>query len=216
MERINIRFVIVSLLLIIFGVLCSCYGYGFGKSELRKKSGNWLEQFPLTLQHWEGKREPLEERIYRILDTDTVLVNRYTNGSESVFFTVVYYPEAKVEFHRPEACNTSRGDAVVNLGTRDVKADLQRISSTVRVNVFSVIRANGNQDLYYYFFKAGDLSGDSYLNLRIKIAMNHILANNKGGAMLVLSTPIVKGIDVSMQLLDRFFLDIHPEIIRYI
>jgi EpsI family protein len=216
MEKINVRYMIVALLFLVFGVLCSYYGYGYGKTDHRKNLGNRLEQLPLQLGQWEGKWQPLEEQIYRILDTDTVLVNRYTNGNGSVFFTVVYYPEAKVEFHPPEACNTSRGDAVVNLGVREVKTNLQLIPTTVRVNVFSVIRANGNQDLYYYFFKTGDLSGDSYLNLRINMAMNRLLAKNRGAAMLVLSTPIVKGIDVSMQLLDRFLLDIHPEIIRYI
>ena len=170
----------------------------------------------MKLRHWEGQRQPLEERVYKILDTDTVVVNRYTNGSEYVHLSVVYYAEAKVEFHPPEACNSSRGDAVVNLGIREITADPQRISPPVRVNVFSVARVNGNQDLYYYFFKTGDLVGHSYLNLRIRMAMNHILVKSKGGAMVVLSTPIVKGIDVSMQLLDRFFLEVHPEIIRYI
>ena len=216
MERINIRCAVVAALFIVFGVFCSIYGYGYGKSDHRKNSENIRGQFPLKLLHWDGRRQPLEENIYRILDTDDVLVNRYSNGNEYVFFTVVYYPEAKVEFHPPEACNSSRGDAVVNLGTREIKADPQRTSTTVRVNVFSVIRVNGNRDLYYYFFKTGDLAGDSYLNLRIKMAMNHFLAKNRGGAMLVLSTPIVKSIDVSMQVLDRFLQDIHPEIIRYI
>lgn len=216
MERIKTRCAVVAGLFVAFGVLCSVYGYGYGTSNHRKNGANILEQIPLKLRHWEGKRQPLEERIYRILDTDTVLVNRYTNGNESVYFTVVYYPEAKVEFHPPETCNTSRGDVVVNLGTREVKADPQRTSPTVRVNVFSVKRVNGNQDLYYYFFKTGDLTGDSYLDLRIKMAMDHLLAKNKGGAMVVLSTSIVKGVDTSMQLLDRFFQDVQPEIIRYI
>ncbi len=216
MDRIYIRCAVVAGLFVVFGVLCTIYGYGYGKSDSGKNGENILEQFPLKLRHWEGVRQPLEERIYRILDTDTVMVNRYRNGNESVFFTVVYYPEAKVEFHPPESCNSSRGDSVVNLGTRELQAGPQRNLPTVRVNVFSVARVNGSQDLYYYFFKTGDLSGDSYLNLRIRMAMNHILAKNKGGAMLVLSTPISKSIEVSQQLLDRFFQDIHPEIIRYI
>jgi len=216
MGKINVRYMIVAVLFLVFGVLCSYYGYGYGRTDHRKNRGNRLEQLPLKLQHWEGQRLPLEERVYKILDTDTVVVNRYTNGSEFVHLSVVYYAEAKVEFHPPEACNSSRGDAVVNHGFRELTADPHRISPPVQVNVFSVARVNGNQDLYYYFFKTGDLSGDSYLNLRIRMAMNRFLAKNKSGAMIVLSTPIVKGMEVSMQVLDRFFLDIYPEIVRYI
>lgn len=217
MEKINVRYMFVAALFLVFGVLCTYYGYGYGTTDHRKNRGNRLEQIPLKVRQWEGQRQPLEEWVYKILDTDAVLVNRYTDGSEFVHLSVVYYAEAKVEFHPPEACNSSRGDAVVNLGIREISPDPQRNAPPVRVNVFTVARVSGKQDLFYYYFKTGDLSGDSYLKLRIRMAMHHALnKKNKGGAMVVLSTPLVKGIDLSSQLLDRFFRDIHPEIVRNI
>ena len=207
---------IVIALLFVFGVLCSYYGYGYGRTDHRTNKGNRLEQLPLKVREWEGRRQPLEEWVYKILDTDTVLVNRYTNGREYVNLSVVYYPEEKVEFHPPEACNSSRGDAVMTLGTRRIVTDPQNPLLAIRVNVFSVTRPTGRQDLFYYFFKTGDLSGNSYLNLRIKMAMNHLLAKNTGGAMLVFSTPVVDNVESATKVLDNFLSDVYPEIRKII
>jgi EpsI family protein len=216
MEKISVRYMVVLFLFAACGVLCAKFGYGVGRNDHGIIASNHMEMFPLKFQQWHGERQPLEENIYRILGTQSVLVNLYANGEERVYFTVVYYPEAKVEFHAPEACNSALGDEVLDMGTREVVVDVRHKTIPVKVNVFSVAKSNGERFLYYYFFKTGDLVGNSYLDLRIRMAMNTFRARGTGGAMLVLSTPMVGNTGIAMGILNRFLGVVYPDILKYV
>ena len=185
------------------------YGSGLRGRDARP---NALTAFPMTIGPWTGSRSAVGESVYKILETDTVLVARYTNGRDVVSLSTVYYPEAKVDFHNPEECNAGAGDIVDKEGTRDVKVRVGGAERTIRANVFTVEGRQRGKELFYFFFKAGDFAGNRYLDLRLEMALRLIRSRETSGALLVYSSPIrddraaAEGIRVTQATLSR---DLH-------
>ena len=211
MERIRYRILLVILLLISFAFLTKTYGF---KRYERGNQTHKLDNFPMHVEDWAGKRSLIKERVYRILETDAVLVNQYSNGEDLVSLSIVYYPDAKVDFHTPEGCNSGKGDIVEPLGTRKIAIRLHKESILLQVNGFIVSRTNGEKDLFYYFFKTGDHVGNKYLRLRLEMALKTIQGKETGGALIVLSTPLKNGLPSAEKLLGGFLHLLYPSIVQ--
>lgn len=190
-------------------------GLGHGKFS-RSDNANRLESFPLQVADWQGERALLQERVYRILETNAVIVNQYTRADEAVNLSIVHYPQMKVEFHPPEYCNSGKGDVVKGLGRRDIRLGINGEGGTLAVNVFTVTRGNGSQDLYYYFFKSGNFLSNSYFKLRVKMMVEYIKLEKTSGSLIILSTHIKNHIVSSESLLDKFAILIYPVLTQYI
>ena len=63
-----------------------------------------IRNVPLKIEGWVGMDLPLEERVYRILETKSIIHRRYISNNQTIFLSLVYYPETKVDFHSPEGC----------------------------------------------------------------------------------------------------------------
>lgn len=211
MERIGHRILIVIFLLISFAFLTKTYG--FKRYEKGSQTHN-LGHIPLHVEDWVGKRSPIKEKVYRILETDAVLVNQYRNGEDLVSLSIVYYPDAKVEFHTPEGCNSGKGDIVEQLGTRKVAIRLPKGTIYLYVNGFLVSRSNGEKDLFYYFFKSGDHVGNKYLRLRLEMAMKTIQGRETSGALIVVSTSLKDDLPSAERLLGGFLHLLYPSIVQ--
>lgn len=190
-------------------------GLGHGKFS-RSDNANRLETFPLNVSEWRGERALLQESVYRILETNAVIVNQYTRADDVVNLSIVHYPQMRVEFHPPENCNSGKGDVVKGLGRRDIRLGVHGEGGTLAVNVFTVTRGNGSQDLYYYFFKSGNFLSNSYFKLRVKMVTEYIKSEKTSGSMIILSTHIKNHIDSAESLLDKFSVLIYPVLNQYI
>ena len=74
------------------------------------KGLNDISKIPLNIHPWVGKDVFLEERVYRILETESIIHRNYsTSQGSKIFLSIVHYPEIKVDFHTPEGCLGGQG-----------------------------------------------------------------------------------------------------------
>jgi EpsI family protein len=69
------------------------------------------------------------------------------------------------------------------------------------------------KQLVYYFYKAGDFLGESYILLRINMAMNKFGTRKKSGALIRVSTPFEgDSMKQSEKALNGFLGELYPYI----
>ncbi len=206
MEIMRIRYVVLSLLLAVSWGVVKFVGYAetadmdSGMSTIRK--------IPASLGDWVGTDVPLEEQVFDILETRAIIHRGYRSEGKNVFLSLVYYPDAKVDFHAPEACLGGTGSRVVKSVE---KVSFDRGGKKIDLSLVKLIRGEGaSRQLVYYFYKSGDFIGDSYFKLRMSLLLNKVLRSSKSGALIRVSTN--GGIDesVSSSMLVEFIRDLYP------
>ena len=69
-----------------------------------------LAKLPMMIGAWQGRDEPLDERIIRATDTDDHVSRRYVRGSDTVHLFVAYGVNLRdLMPHRPEVCYVGAG-----------------------------------------------------------------------------------------------------------
>ncbi|MBW1720058.1 MAG: EpsI family protein [Deltaproteobacteria bacterium] len=144
---------------------------------------------PLEFGQWQGKDIPLDERIYEILETRSIINRTYREeNGKKVLLSIVYYPETKVDFHAPEACLEGRG---IQISKSYQTITITPNEKKVKINLNRLIRKQGGSDeLIYYFYKAGDFLGKNYIKLRLNLALNKFGRKEKNGSLIRVSTPV--------------------------
>ena len=214
MEKLRRRFIILITIMLLTSVVVNWLNYDtFYKADAALQT---IENIPLELGKWQGTDVPLEERVFEILETKSIINRRYhaENGKE-VFLSIVYYPETKVDFHMPEACLGGQGI--------EIKKFRKSINITNDGHVFTIelnelLLRNGEKDsLVYYFYKAGEFVGSGYTSLRLNLAMNKFKNLNKSASLIRISTPILfRNIQEASDNLEDFISRLYPLLIKYL
>ena len=108
MENMQNRYLIIIAIMLLTSVFVHFLSYDtYYEAEAGIRA---IKNIPLEFGQWQGKDIPLDEQIYEILETRSIINRAYLgkNGKE-VLLSIVYYPETKVDFHAPEACLAGRG-----------------------------------------------------------------------------------------------------------
>lgn len=213
MEKLKIRYIIVTIIIAVIAGLVNFIEY-----DTRYKSEDAIQtisKIPIKLGMWQGSNVFLAENVYDILETRAIIHRSYEFESQRVFLSLVYYPETKVDFHAPEAClggigkkikKTSKSIAFINGGEK-VSLDLNQL----------VYNDGMNEELVYYFYKAGSFMGKSYIRLRLKLAANKLSGNGAAGALIRISTPDKKmGRTVAPDRLKGFIRDLYPYLTKHL
>jgi EpsI family protein len=210
MEKMTTRCLIVIALMAIGGAVVNLIGYDkFNRSAEGLRA---IDGIPMDFGQWKGEDIPLEESIFNILETRAIINRLYHSGdNRSVFLSIVYYTETKVDFHAPEACLGGEG-IKVKKETRKIMLDTRHGPMPLKIN--RLIQNDALQkQLVYYFYKAGDFLGESYILLRINMAMNKFGTRKKSGALIRVSTPIEgDSMKQSEKALNGFLGELYPYI----
>lgn len=178
-----------------------------------------VRKIPLTIGHWQGQDYPLESWVYDILETRAILHRNYTNDEgRSIFLSIVYYAETKVDFHRPEACLGGQG---FKTRKSPLTIEVDYLKGKVNLNLNRLIRKDkGNNTLVYYFFKSGDFLGRSYIKLRLNLIFNKFKNANKSGSLIRISTPSTNNgkneVNDSHLRLQQFINSLHPYLMKHL
>jgi EpsI family protein len=190
MENMQNRYLIVIAIMLLTSVLVHFLSYD---AYYEAEAGiGAIKNIPLEFGQWQGKDIPLDERIYEILETRSIINRAYRgeNGQE-VLLSIVYYPETKVDFHAPESCLAGRG---IQISKSAQTISITYNESTVKINLNRLIRQQGGSDeLIYYFYKAGDFLGKNYIKLRLNLALNKFFDKERSGALIRVSVPVLRG-----------------------
>ena len=172
-----------------------------------------IENIPLELGRWHGKDVPIEEIVYEILETKSIIHRTYNYNGQQVFLSIVYYSETKVDFHSPEGCLGGQG---IQISKSSETIDLDNIGMNTRIDVNRLIwRKGGNETLVYYFYKAGEFLGQSYIRLRLNLAINKFSNQEKSGSLIRVSTPVsMSDVQNSSKTLVSFIRELHPFLVK--
>ena len=213
MGKIRNRYLILFTVLLLTAVAVTFLSYDtFNEAEASIQT---IEKIPLNLGKWQGVDVALEENIYEILETRSIINRKYFANDSSIFLSVVYYPETKVDFHAPEACLAGKG---IQISKSDRIIYITHNGRKVRVNLNQLVRQNNNSnELIYYFYKAGDFLGKSYIKLRFSLAMNKFSTKEKSGALIRVSTPALNSdYQPASENLTSFIAELYPYLIKYL
>ncbi len=213
METIRNRFLIIFVILILTSVLVNFLTYeAYHEAEAGIRG---IKNIPLEIGKWEGKDVFLEEKIYEILETRSIIHRNYLKNGQNAFLSLVYHPETKVDFHSPEYCFGAQGVELVKT-TKNITIiyDEERVNISVNKLIY---QKNGFDELVYYFYKSGGFLGQSYIKLRLSLAVSKLSNRSKSGSLVRVSTPILNGdIQRASNSLGNFIEDLYPYLIAYL
>ncbi len=208
MANLKFRYLIAILLLAVTASIV--YGLQYDSSQDEETGLADLQNIPMQIGKWKGKKFPLEEMVYEILETKAIIHRAFTDDSGGdVFLSVVHYHDTKVDFHAPEACiggnglKTKKKNKMIKFfpGDQEEKIEVAELITT---------RDTG-QTLTYYFFKAGQFVGSNYIKMRLSIAANKLSRNDARGSLIRISTKLTPGKeDEAELLLVEFMKELHP------
>ncbi len=181
------RYIIILILFGISAVVVNSLSYeSFGRMEDGFAA---IGKIPTVIDGWQGKDMALEESVYEILETETIIHRSYTLNDSTLLLSVVYYPQTKVDFHAPESClggqgiQTKSSSRVIEIRTSD--------GGTLPLYINEILWGKGSEEsLVYYFYKAGSFVGNSYIKLRFALALNKFTSSDKSGALIRVSIPV--------------------------
>ena len=186
MKKFKSRYLTLVLILSISSALINLLS--FDKYNDAQAGIQAIKKIPLSIGKWKGHDFPVEDLIFEILETKSIIHRNYTADKNNVFLSLVYYPQTKVDFHAPEGCLAGEG---VEISKTVKEIYINEEGKNLKLVVNQLVRQNdGSEELIYYFYKAGDFIGPNYIKLRLALAINKLTSKEKSGSLIRVSTPI--------------------------
>lgn len=213
MKKLSSRFLTLALVLGVCAILINFLAYDkFNDAQAGRRA---IKKIPVNLGEWKGTDVPVEDLIFEILQTKSIIHRNYKADKGNVFLSLVYYPQTKVDFHGPEGCLAGQG---VNISKKIKNIYIDEGDRSLKIETNQLVRqTNGSEELIYYFYKAGDFVGPSYIKLRLMLALNKLTNKEKSGSLIRVSTPIQSGnADYATKRLKEFIGLLYPHLERWL
>jgi EpsI family protein len=215
MEITRNRYLILIAVMSVASVMANYLSYGtYDSADAGIQA---IQKIPLDIGKWRGKDLPLEDQIYEILETRSIIQRTYhATDAQEVLLSIVHYPETKVDFHAPEACLGGRG---IQIQKQPKSINIVCSGKQITIDLNQLLWKQDNQEkLVYYFYKAGGFMGSAYIKLRLSLAANKFTGNPKSGSLIRVSTPIetTGGTEQASDVLNDFLNQLYPFLITYL
>jgi len=206
------RFVAALILLIAAAAFLHAHKRGEVIPQFEK-----LSNFPLDVAGWQGRDEPMDDRVLEVLGPGEFLSRAYvTNQQPWVDLFIAYFPSQKTgdAIHSPKNCLPGAGWAPVESGYRTID-----VKGMGRIKVNRYVIARGNQrNLVYYWYQSHGRSIASEYWAKVWLVADSIKMNRTDAALVRIITPVPPGEDLASA--DRRTLDfaqlVGPDISRFI
>lgn len=210
MPKIAIKYLVVSLILAMTALLVNSLKHDSSTDE--SAPTRTIEKIPMQIGSWHGEELPLEEKVYKILETRSIIHRNYTDGNgNSVLLSIVYYQDTKVDFHAPESCLGGRGEKV-RKSIRNI--DINAVNEINKLEIAEIVSTSQRgKSLSFYFYKAGSFLGQNYIKMRLFIAKNRIFNKNSSGSLIRISSLDFSSDEIGTRAILNNFLQ---ETIKYI
>lgn len=214
MASLKLRYLIALVLLSLTACVVKSIQYDSKQDDVAGLAA--IRAIPMRLGKWQGHDIPLAEKVYDILETRAILNRKYVSPEGNhIFLSIVHYSDTKVDFHAPEACLGGRGERT----TKIVKKVYLTLNGKTFPLTIAEVQANNvdSQSLSYYFYKAGNFMGQSYIKMRLNIAYNRLTKQNKSGSLIRISMPMQLTVSKEKQesQLAQFMQDLVPFLVNH-
>ena len=205
MQKLTNRFIVLICLLVVTGSIVWLHRFLYAGWKPMQEL-----PIPLKIGRWVGQEQPVAERVYKVLEADSVLIRNYFKGDNEIWFAVVFYKDNQVGFHSPEACFGGLGNKVFKEGTISVL--IPEWNRTVKINQLRCKGPEGEKILFY-FYEVGDFITDSYFKIRLKLLFDQLRFRRPGVALVELYSPVgSKGLDQAKDNLKDFLRHLIPQL----
>lgn len=209
MQKFGKRYIILITILGIFAGIILLIQYGHFKERIDID----ISKMPLNVGEWNGEEVPVDEEIKDILETESVLMRKYTNlKGEKLALSVVYYKDSRVALHLPEGCMTGKGTKIAE--KRVQKIEISGEDSFYAIQM--VTTSNKGDVLVLYYFETGNLRTNNYIAFRWQMLLNKLKSKSNSGALVRFSIPIRHDLNESIEVLKHFIGQIGPELSKYL
>jgi len=209
MTDLRIRYLSVVLLLAITAFVVN--GLHYEPSQNDRAGFSDLRAIPMQIgKQWRGEDLPLEEVVYDILETRTIIHRLYSSTERDiVFLSIVHYQDTKMDFHAPESCFGGRGLKTIKK-TKAISFLVGDQKVNLNVAEMTTTKESG-QVLSYYFYKSGRFTGSNYIKMRFNVAVNKLVRGDARGSLIRIATVLVPGKKAQAEaMLTGFLRNIFP------
>ncbi len=147
-------------------------------------------EFPASLDGYHSKDISLEQRVYDILNTDSIICKEYSKGKQTpVWLLIVYSEQDRQSFHPPEYCYLGGGDVDL-LDKRIEVLDLDNRQLDVNKLFFKM---PAYKQLVCYWYTAGKKMTSNYYKQQLFFMREQMKRKKVGGTLIRVSTIVPEG-----------------------
>jgi exosortase D (VPLPA-CTERM-specific) len=186
-RQVPLTFFVASGLLVIFIILAFAVPRPSEASPDRES----FSEFPVHLDHWEGKRDTLEGIFLDTLKLDDYLLADYSNGlGQSVNLYVAYYNSQRKgdAVHSPRSCLPGGGWQMRKFEQRELPSATRNAQPLV-VNRVLIQQGDQRQLMYYWFQQRGRVIDSEYA-VKWYLFWDSLTRHRTDGALVRLISPL--------------------------
>lgn len=170
-----------------------------------------LDNFPLGLGPWQGKRSYIDPAMFRATGADSYLNADFrAPGHDSINLWIAYYENQKPGgyVHSPFSC-------LVGSGWKMKESGIKEVAPGVPVRYMVMDQAGGRYLVYYWYLQRGRWLTSEYWN-KIYIGYDGLLNRRADGALIRLITPAEKDVNTAQERLTSFVQQLMPVLPKFI
>ena len=178
MKKID-TFTAVVVILVFSGII----GFVFYFGGVKDGSSIKIENFPKTIGEWRSADIPLDDRVYRLLGTNNLIMREYKNPQgQSVNLYIVYSLANLKVVRAPEICLQNEGGTIVDKSSVSVSNSFPAVKL--------LLEKKFSRELVVYWFRIAGLNTSNLLKQQLKMALNQIRGKNTSIALIRVITNI--------------------------
>lgn len=211
MQSFKIRCIIIIGVMIIFTGVILWIQY---KHPVERPNVD-ISRIPLSIGDWQGEEIPIEKNIKDILETDAVLMRKYSNikiKGQEIILAIVYYKDNRVALHLPESCLSGQGSRLTERGQVGISIPGEKDFLATKI----ITTSDRGDMLILYYFETGGIRTNSYQTLRWHMLKNKLKLRSNSGALVRFSAPIKTDKDETLKTLKRFITEAGPVLSKYL
>jgi EpsI family protein len=176
-----------------------------------------LAGIPLEIGDWIGQDIEVSKRNYDMLSPDDLLMRQYTNSKgESILLYIVVSIENRETFHPPELCYDGAGSQLFEERTEEIDLGGKKPFSKIKAHMMH-IKIKERDELVFNWYMAGTMVADNFYLHQLNFVLKQIISHNDPGAMIRVSTPLIKGDITSGMEREKIFLrELSPFLSQYL
>jgi EpsI family protein len=202
MQKFNIRYNTLLIILIIFAALIITIQYPF--RGLKTKTD--MSKLPLEIGAWKGKDIAVDDKIDDKLETDSILFREYKNGENSVWLLIVYYQDSQTSSNLVECYSEG-------FGSRIIKKDVFWINFPVNRLILGEEKEN---KVLIYYFETSKIRTTSYAKMNWQMISNKLRAKSNSGALIRFSARVKLNPEKTSAIIEDFVKQASPLISKFL
>jgi len=168
-------------------VVLACFRIAMPQSsQIDEQKSSVLTQIPYQIGNWKGKDSEVEETVYQILETRSILSRDYENAKgDRISLLLVASNRDRRVAHPPEVCYTSSNYNIIKSGEKTIRI----LGRDIEVKEF-VAQDERNpkiQENVLYVYKVGNEYTTNYYAQQVRFALDRLKNQNSQVLLIRLS-----------------------------